>query len=141
MCRIFSVLSSYPEGGSTELPSAETIQHNTTVFCIQKLNKCSVVTFGKARRRLVCFLWSHYTASCSSLFFSFLCYADICQMCLYNQNITAAMSVSYSPFNHPGESGWKDHLSEWLHGSRYPCPRWTPMDPGRCVHRPVLHRF
>uniref|UniRef100_A0A3Q3G4C4 Cathepsin D n=1 Tax=Labrus bergylta TaxID=56723 RepID=A0A3Q3G4C4_9LABR len=35
--------------------------------------------------------------------------------------------------------GTGNHLSERLHGSGHPRPRWAPVDSGRCIHRPVLH--
>lgn len=61
---------------------------------------------------------------------------------LYQRNRTAAMflTVRLLPLC-PGEPGWKDNLSEWLHGPGHPRPRWAPVDSGRCIHRPVLHRL
>uniref|UniRef100_A0A673W8T0 Cathepsin D n=1 Tax=Salmo trutta TaxID=8032 RepID=A0A673W8T0_SALTR len=32
-----------------------------------------------------------------------------------------------------------DHLPEWLHGPGHPRPRRAALDPGRCIHWPILH--
>lgn len=39
-----------------------------------------------------------------------------------------------------GDAGREDDVFERLYGSGNSAPCWAPVDPGRRVHRPVLHR-
>lgn len=102
-------------------------QYNTVTVCyIIETNKRSFVWPSEARRRLVCRLRSDHTF--------------LCHIYLKHPSSSVSDSVSVS-FNYPGESGGKDHVSERLHGPGHPPSCRAPVDSGRCIHRPVLHRL